>query len=150
MVIKAADEQIDKDIPGLIRIQDRIRSDKRASDRTSGADCIVGLNDMIAFGIMDALYDEKYRVARDMSVMGCDNTLFAKVKEVSLTTIEHFVIYKGMDACDIIMKKMKSRTQKYTEIDPVSIYHVEYEPKLVMRGTTSYPRSEKPAEKIKN
>lgn len=103
----------------------------------------MGLNDMIAFGIMDALYDEKYRVPGDMSVMGCDNTLFAKVKEVSLTTIEHFVIYKGMDACDIIMKKMKSRTQKYTEIEPVSIYHVEYEPKLVVRGTTSYPRSEK-------
>ena len=33
--------------------------------------------------------------------------------------------------------------QKYTEIEPVSIYHVEYEPKLVVRGTTSYPRSEK-------
>ena len=40
--------------------------------------------------------------------MGCDNMLFAKVKKVSLTTIEHFVIYKGMDACDIIMKKIGS------------------------------------------
>ena len=52
-----------------------------------------------------------------MSVMGCDNTLFAKVKRSILTTIEHFVIYKGMDACDIIMKKMSSPTQKYTEIE---------------------------------
>ena len=91
---------------------------------------------------VDALYDEKYRVPGDMSVMGCDNTLFAKVKKVSLTTIEHFVIYKGMDACDIIMKKIGSRTKKYTEIEPVSIYHVEYEPKVVVRGTTSYPRTE--------
>ena len=78
-----------------------------------------------------------------MSVMGCDNTLFSKVKKVSLTTIEHFVIYKGMDACDIIMKKIKSRTKHYTEIEPVSIYHVEYEPQIVVRGTTSYPRDEK-------
>ena len=41
------------------------------------------------------------------------------------------------------MKKMSSRMKKYTEIEPVSMYHVEYEPKLVARGTTSYPRSEK-------
>ena len=102
-----------------------------------------GLNDMIAFGIMDALHDVKYKVPGDMSVMGCDNTLFAKVKEVSLTTIEHFVIYKGMDACDIIIKKMDPRMKKYSEIEPVSIYHVEYEPRIVVRGTTSYPRTER-------
>ncbi len=108
-----------------------------------GLTAIVGLNDMIAFGIIDALYDEKYKVPGDMSVMGCDNTLYAKVKKMSLTTIEHFVIYKGMDACDIIMKKMDSRSRKYTEIEPVSIYHVEYEPKIVVRGTTAPPKVKK-------
>ena len=55
---------------------------------------------------MDALQDMKYKVPGDVSVMGCDNTLFSKVKKVSLTTIEHFVVHKGMDACDIIMKKI--------------------------------------------
>lgn len=75
-----------------------------------------------------------------MSVMGCDNTLFAKMHKVSLTTIEHFVIYKGRDACDIIMKKMKTRQSRYADMEPVSIYHVEYEPKLVVRGTTSILR----------
>lgn len=144
VVIKAADEQIDKDVPG-VDSEYRIGYDltKELLREHSELTAIVGLNDMIAFGIMDALHDEKYKVPGDMSVMGCDNTLFAKVKEVSLTTIEHFVIYKGMDACDIIMKKMRSRIKKYTEIEPVSIYHVEYEPKIVVRGTTSYPRSEK-------
>ena len=151
VVIKAADEQIDKDVPGIdseYRIGYGLTKELLREHPELTA--IVGLNDMIAFGIMDALYDEKYRVPADMSVMGCDNTLFAKVKEVSLTTIEHFGIYKGMDACDIIMKKMNSRTRKYTEIEPVSIYHVEYEPKLVVRGTTSYPRSEKRSGKKKN
>ena len=144
VIIKAADEQIDKDIPGIdseYRIGYDLTKELLREHRELTA--IVGLNDMIAFGIMDALYDEKYKVPGDMSVMGCDNTLFAKVKEVSLTTIEHFVIYKGMDACDIIMKKIGSRVKKYTEIEPVSIYHVEYEPKIVVRGTTSYPRTEK-------
>ena len=58
---------------------------------------------------MDALQDMKYKVPGDVSVMGCDNTLFSKVKKVSITTIEHFVVHKGMDACDIIMKKISSR-----------------------------------------
>lgn len=142
VIIRAADEQIDKDVPGIdseYRIGYDLAKDllKEHPDLTA----IAGLNDMIAFGIMDALHDMKYKVPGDMSVMGCDNTLFAKVKKVSLTTIEHFVIYKGMDACDIIMKKMKSRAKKFTDMEPISIYHVEYEPKIVARGTTSYPRS---------
>ena len=144
VVIKAADEQIDRDIPGIdseYKIGYNLTRELLKEHQELTA--IVGLNDMIAFGIMDALHDEKYKVPGDMSVMGCDKTLFSKVKKVSLTTIEHFVIYKGMDACDIIMKKIKSRTKHYTEIEPVSIYHVEYEPQIVVRGTTSYPRDEK-------
>ena len=92
---------------------------------------------------MDALQDMKYKVPGDVSVMGCDNTLFSKVKKVSLTTIEHFVVHKGMDACDIIMKKIASHNAKYSDIEPISTYHVEYEPKLIVRGTTSYPRRRK-------
>lgn len=144
VAIRAADEQIDKDVPG-IDSEYRIGYDltRELMEERQDLTAIVGLNDMIAFGIMDALHDMKYKVPGDISVMGCDNTLFAKVKRVSLTTIEHFVIYKGMDACDIIMKKIQSHRKRYTEIEPVSIYHVEYEPKVVVRGTTSYPKSEK-------
>lgn len=144
VIIKAANEQIDKYIPGIdseYRIGYDLTKELLAEHRNLTA--IVGLNDMIAFGIMDALYDEKYRVPGDMSVMGCDNTLFARMHNISLTTIEHFVIYKGRDACDIIMKKIKTRDRQYSEMEPVSIYHVEYEPRIVTRGTTSYPRSRK-------
>ncbi|MBC5689247.1 LacI family DNA-binding transcriptional regulator [Mediterraneibacter sp. NSJ-55] len=144
VIIKAADEQIDKDIPG-IDSEYRIGYDltKELLREHKNLTAIAGLNDMIAFGILDALYDEKYKVPGDISVMGCDNTLFAKMHKVYLTTIEHFVIYKGMDACDIIMKKMNTRMKRYAEIEPVSIYHVEYEPRIVVRGTTSYPHSKK-------
>jgi len=37
------------------------------------------------------------------------------------------------------MKKIMSHNTKYTDIEPISTYHVEYEPKLIVRGTTSYP-----------
>ncbi len=72
---------------------------------------------MIAFGMRWMhFHDEKYKVPGDISVMGCDNTLFSKFHKVSLTTIEHFVVHKGRDACDIIMKKILSQNSQYSEI----------------------------------
>ena len=92
---------------------------------------------------MDALQDMKYKVPGDVSVMGCDNTLFSKVKKVSLTTIEHFVVHKGMDACDIIIRKIAINDQFYTGLQPTSIYNIEYTPKLIARKTTAYANTKK-------
>ena len=92
---------------------------------------------------MDALQDMKYKVPGDVSVMGCDNTLFSKVKKVSLTTIEHFVVHKGMDACDIIIRKIAINDQFYTGLQPTSIYNIEYTPKLITRKTTAYANTKK-------
>ena len=141
VIIKAADEACDMNVANIdseYKIGYDLTKELLAERREVTA--IVGLNDMIAFGILDALQEEKYKVPGDISVMGCDNTLFARMHKVSLTTVEHFVVFKGRDACDIIMKKIDARTMKYSGIKPVSTYHVEYEPKLIVRGTTSYPK----------
>ena len=144
VIIKAANESIDRDVPG-IDSEYRIGYDltKELMKEHNDLTAIVGLNDMIAFGILDALYEARYKVPGDISVMGCDNTLFAKMRKVSLTTVEHFVIYKGRDASDIIMKKIKTKNQRFADMEPVSIYHVEYEPRIVARGTTGYPKIKK-------
>lgn len=144
VIIKAANESIDMSIPN-IDSEYKIGYDltKELLREHNDITAIVGLNDMIAFGILDALHEEKYKVPADISVMGCDNTLFAKMHKVSLTTIEHFVVLKGRDACDIIMKKILSQNSQYSEIQPISTYHVEYEPRLIVRGTTSYAKTKK-------
>lgn len=98
---------------------------------------------MIAFGIMDALHEEKYRVPGDVSVIGCDNIIFSRMMPMALTTIEHFVPLKGRDACEIIMKKIETDNQLFQEMTPVSTYHIEYEPKLIVRKTTSYAKAKK-------
>ncbi len=129
VIIKAAKEEIDLNV-AHIDSEYKIGFDltQELLKERSGITAIVGLNDMIAFGILDALHEAKLRVPSDMSVMGCDNTLFARMHKVDLTTIEHFVIFKGRDACDIIMKKIASHTSPYSDIEPISTYHVEYEP----------------------
>lgn len=144
VIIKAAKEEIDLDIAHIdSEYKIGYELTKELLSETDDITAIVGLNDMIAFGIMDALHEAKLKVPGDISVMGCDNTLFTRIHKVSLTTIEHFVVFKGRDACDIIMKKIESHTGKYSDIDPISTYHVEYEPKLIIRGTTSYARRKK-------
>lgn len=141
VIIKAAKEELDQDI-AHIDSEYKIGYDltRELLQEKKDVTAIVGLNDMIAFGILDALYEAKKKVPGDVSVMGCDNTLFARMHKVSLTTIEHFVIFKGRDACDIIMKKIASRRAGYNDMEPISTYHVEYEPKLIVRGTTSYAK----------
>lgn len=137
VIIKAADEEIDLDV-AHIDSEYKIGYDltKELLSENKNVTAIVGLNDMIAFGVLDALHEAKIKVPSEVSVMGCDNTLFARMHKVELTTIEHFVIFKGRDACDIIMKKMASQNSRYSELEPISTYHVEYEPKLIVRGTT--------------
>lgn len=144
VIIKAAKEEIDLDV-ALIDSEYKIGYDltKELLQENREITAIVGLNDMIAFGILDALHEAKIKVPSEMSVMGCDNTLFARMHKVDLTTIEHFVIFKGRDACDIIMKKITSHDTRYSEIEPISTYHIEYEPQLIIRGTTSYAKEKR-------
>lgn len=141
VIIKSADEAYDMNVANIdseYKIGYDLTRELLAERRQVTA--IVGLNDMIAFGILDALQEEKYKVPGDISVMGCDNTLFARMHKVSLTTVEHFVVFKGRDACDIIMKKIAAGSMRYAGMEPISTYHVEYEPQLIVRGTTSYPK----------
>lgn len=141
VIVKAANEQMDIGVPNVdSEYRMGYELTKELLREEEGLTAIVGLNDMIALGILDALYELKYRVPHDISVMGCDNILFGKMHKVALTTIEHFVVFKGRDACDIIMKKIKLKHTELSEMEPASIYHVEYEPKLIVRGTTSYAK----------
>lgn len=144
VIIKAAKEESDSDI-AHIDSEYRIGYEltKELLSETREITAIVALNDMIAFGVMDALHEAKLKIPGDVSVMGCDNTLFSRLHKVGLTTIEHFVIYKGRDACDIIMKKIAAHEVKNTDMEPISTYHVEYEPRLIVRGTTTYAKHRK-------
>lgn len=101
---------------------------------------VVGLNDTVALGIMDALKDEKYKIPEDMTVIGCDNTLASRLRGVELTTVEHYIPLKGRDACEIIIKKIGELKKQKTEMSFTGIHHIEYNPRLIIRGSSGYPR----------
>ena len=76
VIVKSADEDLDEVIPsmdseykmGYYLTKELLREDKNLT-------AIVGMNDMIAFGIMDAVLESKLRIPADISVVGCDNTV---------------------------------------------------------------------------
>ncbi len=140
VIVKAYADEADTVIPG-IESEYRMGYDLTMELIKQGdpITAIAALNDMMAFGAMDALIEKKYRIPGDMSVVGCDNTLFSRFHTIGLTTVEHFVPQKGRDACDIILKKIESHKTYRNGDEPTSIFHIEYEPKLIVRGSSGYP-----------
>ena len=93
----------------------------------------IGVNDMVAFGILNALSVKKYRIPDDYSVCGFDNIFPSSFRNISLTTVEHFISDKARDAFDILHKKVNCRL---SGLVPNSIYKIEYKPRLIVRGST--------------
>lgn len=149
LVCSAADSK-DTEIPN---IESEYRMGYDLTVELLREDCpitaIAALNDMMAFGAMDALLERQYRIPGDISVVGCDNTLFSRFHTIGLTTVEHFVDQKGRDACDIILRKIESQKSYRKGDEPTSIYHIEYEPRLIVRGSTGYAPDESHREKKK-
>jgi LacI family transcriptional regulator len=97
----------------------------------------IGVNDMVAYGILNAVHEKGLRAPQDYSVCGFDNIFPSAFSTISLTTIENFITHKGRDAVDILIRKIKNQQ---SDLKPDSIYRVEYKPMLIIRSSTGAPR----------
>lgn len=95
---------------------------------------LVASTDMIAYGVMDALEENNFRIPEDYSVCGFDNLFPSKFKGISLTTVEHYILNKGQDAVEMV----RNRQQKNR--DKLSSTSVLYRHELVIRGSTATAR----------
>lgn len=144
VIIKAADAILDEQIP---RPDSEYQMGYDLTNELIGQGihftAIAGQNDMMAIGAIDALSERRYKIPADVSVIGCDNIFYSGIRRISLTTIDHFVVSKGRDACDIVLRKIERHRASYELESPISLYNVEYKPKLIVRKTTGYVRTEK-------
>lgn len=144
VIIKAADESIDSRIPRMdteYSMGYQLTMELLQEGRQFTA--IAGQNDMMAIGALDALHEAKVHVPKDVSVIGCDNIFYSSIRRISLTTIDHFVALKGQDACDITLRQGRHQGKMPTDSAPISLYNIEYTPKLISRRTTGYVRTRK-------
>ena len=102
---------------------------------------IICLNDMTAYGVMDALIERGYRIPEDFSVIGSDNLLFSNLSRVSLTTIEHHPDIVAQSALSTLL----SRTHIFVNNQSASnaaCFQVRCQPALIVRGSTGPVRQD--------
>ena len=96
----------------------------------------VAFNDMVAYGVLDAIRAEGRRVPEDYSVCGFDNIFPSQFLPVGLTTVEHYIADKGRNAFEILHSKMSG------ESSDRNITRVEFKHHLIVRDSTAAPRGE--------
>jgi len=93
----------------------------------------VAVNDMVAYGVIDALISKKFRIPEDYSVCGFDNLFPSRFSNVSLTSVEHHIVEKSHNAFEMLLNKIEHNQAKDM---PTYITRVEYQHNLVVRNST--------------
>ncbi len=99
---------------------------------------IVATNDMVAYGVINAIKDGGFNIPQDYSVCGFDNIFPSKFHDLNLTTIEHSIIQKGKKAVSLLISRL-GYSYGYPE-EAETVTRIEYKSKLIPRGTTAAPR----------
>lgn len=94
----------------------------------------IGVNDMVSYGIIDALDSKSMKVPGDFSVCGFDDNFPSSLKRIDLTTVDHHMVYKGNNAFSILLKKIQTKQKLWTEDERT--VKVVYTPNLIIRSST--------------
>jgi LacI family transcriptional regulator len=98
---------------------------------------IVGINDMVAIGAINAIKELDLEIPEDVSVCGFDNIFLSSLLKPKLTTIDHHLYYRAKHAIDLLIE-MIDQSQPEKEEEPV--LRIEYEPQLIVRESTGPAR----------
>ncbi len=99
---------------------------------------MVANNDMVAYGVIDEILREGYRIPDDYSVCGFDNIYPSQFNGVSLTTIDQYINLRGQSAFSLLQAKLERK-----ESGAVTMTHLEFKARLIQRLTTGLPRRTK-------
>jgi LacI family transcriptional regulator len=87
--------------------------------------------DIVAMGVLEALTEAGLTAPHDISVAGYDNTTFAALGPISLTSVDQGGRQIGDNAARLLLDRIADRTTPSA--------HVKLTPKLVARRTTAAP-----------
>lgn len=96
---------------------------------------VIAINDMVAYGCMNAVRDRGFRIPDDYSICGFDNIFPSKFCGINLTTVEHHIIERGKKAIELIAARPENRS------GVLDVVRIEYKSSLIIRGSTARARS---------
>lgn len=92
---------------------------------------IFASNDLMAFGVMEAVREQGLRIAHDISVVGFDDVPQSAHVHPPLTTVRQPLVDMGRHATEMLLQRINEPKQ--------SITRVELETKLVIRNSCQPP-----------
>lgn len=92
---------------------------------------IVAINDMFAYGVMDALASAGISIPDHYSLCGCDNDFPSGLCGVNLTSVEHFMAHNAKLAFHRLFRKMTGEEASIDPCDNKIIF-----PELIARAST--------------
>lgn len=96
---------------------------------------LVAINDMVAYGVRQAVLDSGKRIPEDISLCGFDNIYPSRLHDVDLTTIEHSIVERGKRSVCLLSEKLEKQSDL---LDSNAITRMEYQSNLII-GTSSGP-----------
>lgn len=96
---------------------------------------LICVNDLMAYGAIDALARQGCRVPEDLSVIGSDDILFSQMERVSLTTIEYHPDVVARAALTTLLNRTDLSTEEQIWAG-IARFQVQCQPTLVIRGST--------------
>lgn len=104
----------------------------RLLDAPDRPTAIFAFNDIAAVGVLSAAADQGLAVPGDLSVVGYDNTYLARIRHLSLTSVDNGNLAVGVQAGIYLLERL-------TQPDlPARLHLVPTE--LQVRGSTAHPR----------
>lgn len=95
----------------------------------------VAVNDMVAYGVLNALSSSGCKIPDDYSVCGFDNLFPSQFPPLGLTSVEHYIVDKGRNAFEILYNKITEAGSDR------NITRVEFKHHLIVRGSTGPARA---------
>jgi DNA-binding LacI/PurR family transcriptional regulator len=131
MISHSLDDQI-RTVPGGYTEQDGALAAQHLL-RGELPTAVIAANDLSAIGLLDIMIRAGVRVPQDLSVVGYDDSRFAKLPGIDLTSVRQDIPRMGELAVQAVVERLD-----LPEREPKNL---ALAPHLVVRGTTAPPRS---------
>ena len=101
----------------------------------------IGMSDVVARGVADALLERGYQIPNDYSVCGYDNLLYSKLLPLSITTVDNHLDQRAQSAFELLQRNIDIHRNKLDINFKNAQVKIAHPSVLIVRKSTGTARS---------